>query len=313
MKYAAFILALLCASIAGAQTVTSASAPITVTGNGFQPGDVVNYGGPCITTFVNSSQLTALCPGNANPGVTVTPPCTTSALNVWTPIAFPSQTGNFELQFDATPSTAIQDGVIGIGQTAGTAATGYTPLVAAIRFNDTAPGGFIDARNGAAYAAMVNFPYVPGTANHFTIDFNMTAKTYSVYVGTGSSRVVIAQNYAFRTGTTFTSLASITMIVDEATASSLKLCNLTLDPYPTVAVLWTPGAPVAAAPVTQFQVMRAPSPTGVYTLVGTTTATQFTDLGVMRGQTPCYVVEALGSNGKLSAASVPPACPVVPQ
>src|SRR2546427_13142024 len=67
--------------------------------------------------------------------------CQTSA-GTWQNGAIPSQTGAFEAQFDATPTTANMDGVVGLSN--GPAAD-WTNLAAIVRFNSA---GMIDARNG---------------------------------------------------------------------------------------------------------------------------------------------------------------------
>src|SRR5437667_422306 len=84
------------------------------------------------------------------------PSCVTSAA-AWQNVAIPSQTGAFEVPFDATPSTANMDGVVGF---ANGPAADYTNLAPIVRFN---PTGTIDARNGGEYAAATAIPYTPGT------------------------------------------------------------------------------------------------------------------------------------------------------
>jgi len=66
-----------------------------------------------------------------------------------------------------------------------------------VRFNTT---GTIDARNGSAYAAVTNVPFLANTTYHFRLVINVAARTYSAYVTPpGGSELTIAGNYAFRT------------------------------------------------------------------------------------------------------------------
>src|SRR5207244_13268901 len=88
----------------------------------------------------------------------------------------PSQTGAFEVPFDATPSTANMDGVVGF---ANGPAADYTNLAPIVRFN---PTGTIDARNGGEYAAATAIPYTPGTTYHFRLHVNLASHTYDIYV-----------------------------------------------------------------------------------------------------------------------------------
>src|SRR6266571_3427451 len=87
------------------------------------------------------------------------PSCLTSA-GIWRNSPVPTQTGAFEAQFDATPSTVNVNGVVGL---ANGPASDWTNLAAIVRFNTT---GTIDARNGGVYAAKTAIPYTAGTSYH---------------------------------------------------------------------------------------------------------------------------------------------------
>src|SRR6266699_1864849 len=125
---------------------------------------------------------------------TVTAPsCVTSAA-AWQNVAIPSQTGAFEVQFDATPSAANMDGVVGL---ANGPAADYTNLAPIVRFN---PTGTIDARNGGDYAAAIAIPYSAGTTYHFRLDVNLASHTYDIYVTpAGASEPLLGRGFAFRT------------------------------------------------------------------------------------------------------------------
>jgi hypothetical protein len=126
-------------------------------------------------------------------GTASAPGCVTSAA-AWKNTPFPSQSGSFTAQFDAVAGMANLDGVSGLSATA---ASDYTGLAAAVRFNNA---GMIDARNGGAYAAAAAVPYVSGLTYHFRLVVNLAAHTYSAYVKQGANaEVLLGSNYAFRT------------------------------------------------------------------------------------------------------------------
>lgn len=103
-------------------------------------------------------------------------------------------TTSFTAAWDATPSGSAIDGVMGISN--GDAAA-FSQLACIVRFNTS---GVIDARNGAAYAAVNTQSYTGSTSYHFSLAVDMVAKTYDLTVTpSGGSPVVIANDYAFRT------------------------------------------------------------------------------------------------------------------
>jgi hypothetical protein len=154
-----------------------------------------------------------------------TAPCVVSPYNVWTNVTFPAQTGNFEIQFDATPSASKADAVMGLS--AG-AASSDNNLAVSVLFSNT---GFIQMMNGAFPYPASSIPYVGGQKYHFTLDVNLAAKTYTGYVGT-TTRTVLALNYAFRSlAGTPASLGYIGLLQDQASATN-SICNTTLLTYP---------------------------------------------------------------------------------
>jgi Abnormal spindle-like microcephaly-assoc'd, ASPM-SPD-2-Hydin len=129
-------------------------------------------------------------------------------------------TGSFRVSFDAEPSAALSDGVMGLSLGS---AIGYTSLAVIVRFNDT---GTIDARNGAVYAAVAKIPYLAGTPYHFILDVNAAAHTYNAYVIIGSVQTKIASNFVFRSEQATTSSLSNLGAVE--TVGSLRVCNAAL-------------------------------------------------------------------------------------
>ena len=142
----------------------------------------------------------------------------------WSNFSFPTQTGTFTASFDATPSLADADIVIGLSPTT---AVAYTDLAAIVRFNDT---GTIDVRNGSAYEAAVSVPYSAGTNYHFVLVVNLSTDTYSVYVTPqGGSQIALATNYAFRTEqATDTSLTDVGEY--STTAGTAPVLNFSIGP-----------------------------------------------------------------------------------
>jgi hypothetical protein len=113
----------------------------------------------------------------------------------WTNAAFDAQSRPFGAAFDAVPSAGKMDGetFLSLG-----AASGFAGAAVTVRFNDA---GYIDARDGRAYAAESRIPYVAGARYRFRLSINPAARTYSAYVTPpGSPELTLATNYAFRAG-----------------------------------------------------------------------------------------------------------------
>jgi hypothetical protein len=119
---------------------------------------------------------------------------------------------------------AIVDGVIGLSQSG---AASFDDLAAAVRL---APGGAIDARDGAAYRADAAVPYAPGQAQRIRIVAVVPTHTFSVYVAqgeTGSQQ--LARGYAFRpTAEKAAWLGNLDAIVDSpgGAGQRMSLCNV---------------------------------------------------------------------------------------
>src|SRR2546427_485339 len=95
-----------------------------------------------------SATITATSEGKSGTAaITVAVPSCLISAGAWQNQSTASQTGLFEAQFDATPTTAKVDGVVGLSTGA---AAAWTDLAAIVRFN---AAGTIDARNAGAYAA----------------------------------------------------------------------------------------------------------------------------------------------------------------
>lgn len=151
--------------------------------------------------------------------------CVASKANAFaftnTPI--PSQAGQFQISYMAKPTagpatagyvTAATDGVTGLSASA---ASAYGNLSAIARANPAT--GYWDAYNGNGYGTpSTKVPYVSGNANRVTLQVNVPAQTYSVYV----DGTEIAANYAFRTKAA--SLANLAVVSE---TGSVSVCSNT--------------------------------------------------------------------------------------
>jgi hypothetical protein len=200
-----------------------------------------------LTVRVAAGLVTALAAGTAyviatadgksdSAAVTVPAPvCQTSAA-AWSNTAFPPQSGSFTVQFDATPSGGAVDGVAGLAP--GTVAA-YTELAAIVRFNNT---GTIDARNGAAYAALKSIPYGAGLRYRFRLTVDVPGRAYSAYVtAPGGAEETIGTGYAFRTEQS--APASLADLASYTSGGTVALCDLGISAGP-------PPAPVGSVTVT---------------------------------------------------------------
>lgn len=145
--------------------------------------------------------------------------CLTTGPGEWQQQGFLTQIGVFTVEWDATPLAAGTDSATGL---AAGRATYWPGLATIVRFNEQ---NRIDARNGGAYAALVDMPYVANTSYHIRMIVNMSTKTYTVYVTpAGGTETLLAQDYAFRTEQqSMTALDH--WVVGTDAVGSLKACN----------------------------------------------------------------------------------------
>ncbi|HEY6402439.1 MAG TPA: chondroitinase-B domain-containing protein [Blastocatellia bacterium] len=149
---------------------------------------------------------------------------TATSGGAWQNVAFSPQSGTFTAEFDATPSAAPIDNVIGLSRGAQTA---YAEFAALARFS---PTGNIDARNGGAYAAASTIPYSANVTYHFRLMVNVPAHNYSIFVTpAGGTERTVGTNFAFRTEqNTVTSLDWWGTFVNSSTPGSATVCNFTI-------------------------------------------------------------------------------------
>ncbi|MBI3548191.1 MAG: fibronectin type III domain-containing protein [Elusimicrobia bacterium] len=146
--------------------------------------------------------------------------CVVSAA-AWQNISFAPQGGSFEARFDATPSMANMDGVIGLSNAA---ASNYLNVAAIVRFSNA---GMIEARNGGLYAAANAIPYTAGTSYRFRLSVNIPNHTFSAYVTpSGSTEKLIGSDYAFRSEQSTTT--SLNNLAAFASTGSETVCNVSV-------------------------------------------------------------------------------------
>src|SRR5262245_17425793 len=149
---------------------------------------------------------------------------TATSGGAWQNVAFTAQSGTFTAEFDATPSAAPIDNVVGLSRGPQTSYAGFAALA---RFS---PAGNIDARNGGDFAATPTIPYSAYVTYHFRLVVNAPAHNYSIFVRpAGGAEQTVGTNFAFRTEqNTVTSLDWWGTFVNSSTPGSVTVCNFTI-------------------------------------------------------------------------------------
>ena len=187
----------------------------------------------------------------------VAPVCLPSS-TAWKNTPFARQSGAFSATFDAVPGAARIDGLTGLSLGA---VSGYTGVAAVVRFNNA---GYIDARNGAAYAADTAVPYTAGATYKFRLAVDPAAHRYSAFVTPpGAAERTIASNYAFRSEQAGTS--SLDNLALQSGAGAHQVCAFALGagttPPPPPAADTTPPATALTAPASGASVSGSVSVT----------------------------------------------------
>jgi hypothetical protein len=128
------------------------------------------------------------------------------------------QSGLFTATFEAMPSVAPMDGLIGLSANPTTALSGLGPIV---RYNAE---GLIDARDGAAYRYDQRVTYSARSHYYFQLIIDVVNHRYTVDVAGDDYRWQrIATNYAFRS-----EQSSVTYLDNWATWSywgTVRICG----------------------------------------------------------------------------------------
>ncbi len=237
--------------------------------------------------------------------VAATLPCLSSS-GSWVNSSLPqAQTGAFRVEFDATPSSAGIDGVVGLSSGP---AGAFTSLAAIVRFN---PAGTIDARNGAAYTAATAVTYTAGTTYHFILDVNVTAHTYNASVVVNGAPVVIGTTLAFRTEQA--AVSSLNNLASMTSPGSQTICNVAVTlPSSSSSCLSSSGSWVnSSLPQAQTGAFRVefdatPSSAGIDGVVGLSSgpAGAFTSLAAIVRFNPAGTIDARNGAAYTAATAV---------
>jgi Abnormal spindle-like microcephaly-assoc'd, ASPM-SPD-2-Hydin len=211
------------------------------------------------------------------------------------------ETGNFQIQFDATPSAAALDSVVGLSSGP---ATAYTDLAAIVRFNNA---GNIDARNGSAYTSLAPIPYLPGGTYHITMNINVAAHTYDAYVLIGSGQTPIGTGLAFRTDQA--SVSSLGNIASVTSTGSNSICNMAISS----GCLSSSGSwvnstlPLAEAGSFQVSFNATPLALPIDSVVGLSSgpASAYTDLAAIVRFNSTGTIDARNGSAYTSLAPIP--------
>jgi hypothetical protein len=187
----------------------------------------------------------------------------------WQNTSFAAQTGTFTVSFDATPSAAPNNTLVGLSNGA---QTGYPGFACAVRFNTS---GKIDARNGGAYAAATSVSFAANSTYHFTETVNVANHTYSIYVTPpGSGQVTLGSNYLFRTEQNAVASLNNWGINVAATGSggagTLTVCNFALAGTQVIAPTFNPAPGTFSSPVSVVITSTTNGASIAYTTDGST-------------------------------------------
>ncbi len=117
-----------------------------------------------------------------------------TGVTTWQNTAVPPRTGQFTVEFDATPNEPNGTGVVSMSLGPG---SGFPDLAVQIRFREF---GRIVVGNKDVYDFDVEVLYTVGSSHHVRAQINVPDHTYSVWVTPPSGpEIRIATDYAFRT------------------------------------------------------------------------------------------------------------------
>jgi hypothetical protein len=237
----------------------------------------------------NTAATVSVTVSNSIPGCFVSTDNTGLTPLSWTAHqAIGTQSANFTSTVVIAPWTANQDTVFALSQAAMNA---YGQGAALLRFNSS---GSIDVYKGSTgYTSDNAATYSAGTAYTFTVTINFTgpnAGTYSV-AETSPSSIVIATNYAFRSGASTASLGFINSIANNTTPDTQKVCNFQVGAGTSLS--FSPpsvnfgSVSIGSTPSQMINVSSAGGPT-TFTSVTLTGSTDFSKTNTCSGsQTTC--------------------------
>ncbi len=164
--------------------------------------------------------------------------CLTAAVP-WQNTSIPLQSGQFIVEFDATPNDVIMDGITAMSLGAGSTFDDYAIL---IRFRE----GRIDVRSGSEYAFDVEVLYTVGSSHHIRAQIDIPNHVYSVWVTPPSGpEVAIATDHDFRDSqNTVESLDNRGIWSGQGT---LDVCNFGIAPMPLGTLVTSAGLLMTSA------------------------------------------------------------------
>ncbi|TMQ05280.1 MAG: hypothetical protein E6J90_49515 [Deltaproteobacteria bacterium] len=153
--------------------------------------------------------------------------CQSAGTLDWIHGGYPTQTGIFTAEYDATPSVTPIDAVVGLSSGVQTA---YTGLAAITSFDVS---GYLYARNGSTYQHITTIAYAAGSTYHFRLVVDRGAHTYSAYVQVnGGVEQTLAINYAFRSEQATVGQLDTWNATTETTNATIQVCNVAITPPP---------------------------------------------------------------------------------
>jgi hypothetical protein len=156
----------------------------------------------------------------------------------WASEKFASQTSQFTVMFDATPTSDNNTGLIGLSNGAQTVDTKFAALLR------LSADGVVEALNGTAFSALQRIQYHADASYRFRFDVNPTTRTYSVWMqrqGGKKARpfVRIARDFAFGAQSGATQLDTLGVhlspgagVQDFTTGDNVQVCNLAVQTVP---------------------------------------------------------------------------------
>ncbi len=248
--------------------------------------------------FAVAAALALVCSGALLAGPTAAAACLTASAGAgWQNTAFAAQSGTFTASFDATPSRAGYEALVGLSNGAKTSDSGFA---ATVRFNTS---GRIDARGQGSFSASNTVPYSANTSYRFRLVVDVPAHRYSVYVTPqGGAEQTVATSLPFRSEQSSAAALSSHGARVVSSSGAVTVCNFAIDGAVSTPVPATPTR--TASPATATPTTATPTRTATPATPTPSTATP-TPRPPGEGPIGFASVNALGQNGTTGGAGGP--------